>query len=110
LRPTLLLSLALQSATPEQRRELREIYESVEDGGLRLARLRQVFQSLGVFDKAQALVDKSRDRAESLADEVASDALRQLLYFLVDTVLAEEEPPPPIHPDVLVQLPIVAGV
>jgi geranylgeranyl pyrophosphate synthase len=110
LRPTLLLALALQSASPEQRQQLREFYESVEDGPLRLARLRQMYQSLGVFEKAQALVDKSRDRAESLADDVQSDALRQLLYFLVDTVLAEEEPPPPVEHDSLVQLPIVAGV
>lgn len=109
LRPTLLLSLALQSASDEQRRQLREIYESVDDGPMRLARLRQIYQSLGVFAKAQSLVDKSRDRAETLADNVESDALRQLLYFLVDTVLAEEEPPPPLELNSLVQLPIVAG-
>ncbi len=109
LRPTLLLALALQTASDEQRRQLREIYESVDDSQMRLARLRQIFQSLGVFEKAQALVDKSRDRAETLADEVESDGLRQLLYFLVDTVLAEEEAPPPVDTHSLVQLPIVAG-
>jgi geranylgeranyl pyrophosphate synthase len=105
LRPTLLLALALDAATPEQRRELEEIYStacnpessilnprsSILDRHDALRRLRRLFETLRVFEKAEALVDKSRARAEALADEVQPDELRQLLYFLVDTVLAPEE-------------------
>ena len=62
-----------------------------------------------MFDKAQALVEKSRARAEALADEVQPDALRQLLYFLVDMVLAEESTEPAIASGhTLVSLPVVA--
>ena len=103
LRPTLLLALALDAANAEQRRELEEIYGFALDSRPstldtnRLAtldslrRLRRLFETLRVFEKAEALVDKSRARAEALADEVQPDELRQLLYFLIDTVLAPEE-------------------
>ena len=64
--------------------------------------MRQLYQKLGVFERAQALVDKCRSRAEALADEVQPESLRQLLYFLIDTVLAESATPPP--PEVLVPL------
>jgi len=57
--------------------------------------LRHFYQKLGVFDRAQALVDKCRSRAEALADEVQPEELRQLLYFLIDTVLAENAVPAP---------------
>jgi len=90
LRPTLLLSLALEAATPAQQQEIRALYESDDRDELRLDKLRQMFESLGVFEKADSLVDKSRNRAESLADEIEPVELRQLLYFLVDNVLAEE--------------------
>jgi hypothetical protein len=55
------------------------------------------------------LVDKSRARAEALADDVQPDSLRQLLYFLVDIVLAPESTEPAIANAPLVPLPIVAG-
>ena len=90
LRPTLLLALALEKATDEQRQQIRDIYEGDAPDVERLAQLRSIFDEHGVFEKAEALVDKSRARAEALADEVQPDELRQLLYFFVDTVLAEE--------------------
>ncbi|MEX1096017.1 MAG: polyprenyl synthetase family protein [Planctomycetales bacterium] len=109
LRPTLLLALAMQAVEGAQRRELEEVLAGDVTGAFRVGRLRRIFESCGVFEKAEALVDKSRARAEALADEVEPEELRRLLYFLVDTVLAEEEAPPPIHPDVLVPLPLVAA-
>jgi len=109
LRPTLLLALALDAANAEQRAELEDIFRSKEAESLRIGRLRRVFEACGVFDKATSLVDKSRARAEALADEVQPDELRQLLYFLVDTVLApDENEAPPVSP-VLVPLPIVGA-
>jgi len=97
LRPTLLLALAIQSASDEQKVQLREIYEQEGSTLIRVARLRELFNEFNVFEKAQSLVDKSRQRAESLADEVESDEVRRLLYFLVDTVLAEEGEPTPLE-------------
>jgi hypothetical protein len=74
---------------------------------VRLARLKQLFSICGAFEKAEALVEKSRERAEALADGVQPDELRRLFYFLIDTVLAEEESPPPIVDGSLLALPIV---
>ena len=106
LRPTILLALALQAADEEQGKHIRNLWNQSESDGLRIGRLRRLFEELDVFEKATTLVDKSRARAEALADEVQSDALRQLLYFLVDTVLAPEEPPESADTRVLVPLPI----
>jgi len=108
LRPTILLALALQAADPSQRAVLEQNLTGTEPDGLRIGRLRRIFQECGVFEQAEALIDKSRARAEALADEVQPDELRQLLYFLVDTVLASDEPVP-VDPAVLVSLPISAG-
>jgi geranylgeranyl diphosphate synthase, type II len=93
LRPTLLLALALQELDEDQNEQLREIYESSGNDLGRISRLRRLFNACDAFEKAQALVDKSRQRAEALADDVADDEVRQLLYFLVDTVLADEGEP-----------------
>ena len=107
LRPTVLLALALQGADDKQRRELRELFESDEHERVRLARLQQLFTLCGAFGKAEALVEKSRERAEDLADGVQPDELRRLFYFLIDTVLAEEDAPSPIADGSLLSLPIV---
>ena len=80
--------------------------ESTDDR--RSPRLKRLFEETGVFDKADALVEKSRARAETLADNVENEKLRQLLYFLVDTVLApEDDQQPAIEPPaMLVSLPV----
>lgn len=111
LRPTLLLALAMQSADEEQKRQLRVIMESDESSSFRVGKLRQIFIDTGVFEKAEALVDKSRSRAEALADETQPDSLRRLLYFLIDTVLAPEGEPTNYEKNngVLVPLPISVG-
>lgn len=92
LRPTLIMALAWQAANPEQRQLMQSCYfDREEEDAIRLARLRRLYEELGVFDKAERLIEKSRDRAELLADDVESDDIRQLLYFLVDTVMADEQ-------------------
>ncbi|MDA1252823.1 MAG: polyprenyl synthetase family protein [Planctomycetota bacterium] len=107
LRPTVMLALAIEAASDAQRKELQEILDLSPTDEFRAPRLRRLYEQLGVFDKAEALVDKSRARAEALADDVENDQLRQLLYFLVDTVLAPEADAPPEQiVDVLVELPI----
>jgi hypothetical protein len=59
-----------------------------------------------VFDKAERMVEKFRAKAEALADEVTPTELRELLYYLVDTVLTRECPAP--APELAVPLPLVS--
>lgn len=95
-KPTLLLALALETATPEQREALKQTFlDASLVNGSRVAAIRRWYSELGVFQKAEALVEKCRARAEALADETQPDALRQLLYYIVDSVLTRETPPPP---------------
>lgn len=108
VRPTLLMALAFDAATPQQRAELDDILHGRDAPAVRLGRLRRVFDACGVFQKAEALVEKSRARAEALADDVQPDSLRQLLYFLVDMVLTPESTEPAIAGPALVPLAIVA--
>ena len=94
-KPTLLLALALESAKGPMRDELEKTIVGEMAAGDRISHLRRLYEKLGVFDKAQALVDKCRSRAEALADEVQPEPLRQLLYFLIDTILADSTTPAP---------------
>lgn len=95
-KPTLLLALALEAASPAQRAQIESLVrDDTLAAEIRVERLRTLYTDLGVFQKAESLVDKCRARAEALADETQPEALRQLLYFLVDTVLARETPPAP---------------
>lgn len=109
LRPTILLALALQGADELQKAELQQILTSDGQTALRAGRLRRIFSQIGVFDQAETLVDKSRVRAEALADDVENEHLRQLLYFFVDTVLASNEDVPKPDPSVLVSLPVTSA-
>jgi geranylgeranyl diphosphate synthase type II len=65
-----------------------------------VSRVQALFTSAGVFAKAEKLVEKYRARAEAIADDIEPTELRELLYYLVDTVLdrqpGEEPAPPPL--------------
>ena len=96
-RPTLLLALALEGLQGQERAELVALLQKEDDPaqahGLRpvgqetLHRVRDLFEKAQVFDKADKLVEKYRTRSEAIADEVQPTELRELLYYLVDTVL-----------------------
>jgi geranylgeranyl pyrophosphate synthase len=88
-RPTLLLALALESLTGGDREELLAIVHGEHPRREQnlLPRVRQLFGKANVFEKAEKLVEKYRARAEAIADEVQPTELRELLYYLVDTVL-----------------------
>ena len=89
-RPTVLLALALAAADDRQRAVLTA---GLEDGAsLDAEAVRRVYVETRSFTKAEALVEKCRARAESIADEIEPQPLRALLYFLTDTVLAAAEP------------------
>jgi geranylgeranyl pyrophosphate synthase len=96
-RPTLLLALALEGASPAQREELLHLirtsrHSEAEDDSV-VHRVRHLYFATKVFEKADKLVDKFRAKAESLADEVEPTEFRELLYYLVDSVLEKGELP-----------------
>ena len=109
-RPTVMLALAFQSADDEQRQRLLDVFSATDvEDEIRMERLKGLLVDCGVFDQAELLVEKARVRAESLADDVEVEPLRRLLYFLVDTVLADEDEagiPVPTPEDVLLSLPV----
>ena len=100
-RPTLLLALALEGLPEGGRAELLGLisaareHDSPDDTAAAdtVERVRGLYEKAQVFTKADALVEKYRARAEALADEVEPAEFRELLYYLVDTVL-EKAPAP----------------
>jgi geranylgeranyl diphosphate synthase, type II len=107
-RPTLLLALALEGASPAGKEALlallgrakRQATEEVVEG------VRAIYSNAKVFDSAEKLIEKFRAKAEALADDVAPVELRELLYYLVDSVLDRPcpEPSPEERPLQLLQL------
>jgi geranylgeranyl pyrophosphate synthase len=106
-RPTLLLALALEGSSPAQREELLHLIATARneaaDTEETVARVRALYFMAKVFEKADKLVEKFRAKAEALADEVEPTEFRELLYYLVDTVLERGELPRQAVPQ-LVQL------
>ena len=98
-RPTLLLALALEGSCLADRAELlallKEEDRTSNNGHPVVERVRRLFEQANVFEKADQLVDKFRARAEAVADEVEPTELRELLYYLVDSVLDRQLPTPP---------------
>jgi len=87
-RPTVLLALALEVLKNEERQWLLQLLRQSNVSVDRLETVRRLFERSGVFARAEQLVEKHRARAEAVADEIEPDSLRQLLYYLVDNVLA----------------------
>lgn len=92
-RPTLLWALALESLDEQDQQALLDLArpDCPLSDTARLSAVRKLYEKAGVFDTAFRLVDKHQQRAEQIADRLEPDALRRLLYFLVDTVLERPE-------------------
>jgi geranylgeranyl pyrophosphate synthase len=97
-RPTVLWALALEGLPPAKQAELLELVAGNENDGtpapvhVTLARVRELYDEAGVFDKASRLIEKHRERAEKIADELEPEELRALLYYLIDSVLDHAQP------------------
>jgi geranylgeranyl pyrophosphate synthase len=102
-RPTVLWALAWEGLDEPQRQELERLMADPRSDGAKLVRVRQLYRAAGVFDNAAKLVDKYRQRAEAVADQIEPDELRRLLYYLIDTVL-EDQPVGQLEPVVLATL------
>ena len=96
-RPTILLALALKEASDQQRRQIECIFaDSANDSDEeRLEQLRDVFTGCDVFHKAETLVERCSERATELIDQVQHAAVRDLLHFFLETVLAADTGPTP---------------
>lgn len=94
-RPTLLLALALEAATPAQKHELREVLADAEKCECAIHRVRQIYTAHKVFEQAETMVRKYRGRCEAVAASATPDALRELLSFFVNTLLERDLPPLP---------------
>ncbi len=109
LRPTVLLAMALKDADEQQKADLKEILSEMpgrSSNHKRVDRLREIFRACDVFEKAEMLVERSREKAESLVEDIEDEQVRNLLHFFIETVLAKDLPPTPLeeNPGVFVQL------
>jgi geranylgeranyl pyrophosphate synthase len=107
-RPTLLWALALQELGEADQTQLLSLANPDCDLGQedRLSAIRKLYEKANVFTTALKLVDKHQARAESVADELKSDSLRRLFYFLVDSVLERPELPSPAVVSIGVNVPV----
>jgi geranylgeranyl diphosphate synthase type II len=106
-RPTLLLALALEGLEAGDRADLVAILHAKDSRGAAnlqtIDRVRRLYVLAQVFEKANKLIEKYRARAEAIADETEPTELRELLYYLVDSVL-DRQPPAAEPPVQMVQL------
>jgi geranylgeranyl pyrophosphate synthase len=106
-RPTVLWALALETLPAAEQQELLELAnDQTRSASERIARVRELYQKAGVFEKAHRLIEKHQERAEKVADEVQVEELRRLLYYLIDSVLdtGKHQEPPPALPVVQIQM------
>ena len=106
LRPTVLLALAMARASDEERADVRRWVDGDDPPAITLGRLRRLFERHGAFTAAETLVERCRERALGVADEMGTGAVANLLRFLCDAILADDEPVP-VRTGTLVGLPII---
>ena len=104
-RPTVLWALALEALPAAQQEELLSLASDDRRSATeRIARVRQLYQQAGVFEKAQRLIEKHQERAEKIADELQPEELRRLFYYLIDSVLDTARPHAETPPKPVVQI------
>ncbi|QDT64030.1 polyprenyl synthetase family protein [Calycomorphotria hydatis] len=110
LRPTVLLAFTLQHLGATGMDEIQEIMQAEGSAEYKIGQLRRLYDEADAFGKAETLVERSRERCAEIIEslELEYEDLAQLFTFLMETVLADDEPPP-IDPSLLVQLPIVSA-
>ncbi len=87
-RPTVLWALALEGLPPAEQKELLGLVNGDQRyAGDRISRVHELYEQVGVFEKAARLIDKHQERAEAIADKLQPEELRRLFYYLIDSVL-----------------------
>lgn len=113
-RPTVLMALALQSLSPADAEQLLAVLgdNSGFNDAKRIAVAKHLFEKARVFEQAEKLIDKHRERASEIASQIQPEPLKRLFCYLIDTVLNEadiqkphEHPPTVITYDIAVKPP-----
>jgi geranylgeranyl pyrophosphate synthase len=86
-RPTVLWALAMTGLRGEKRSRLEKLVSNGPLSERVLAEVRDLFEEAGAFERGRQLVVEHQQQAEATADEIRPDALRQLLFYLIDVVL-----------------------
>jgi len=86
-RPTILRALACEGADEKTARALEEVSASDWADETKVERLRELYEKEGVFEKAERLVEKYRERARSEVEQIAQPSFRDLMHFVLETVL-----------------------
>jgi geranylgeranyl pyrophosphate synthase len=87
LRPNILQAFAFERGPGPEDREVLALLRSDDPEEKKLSRLRDLYESRGVFQKASDLVAKYRARALAAAATIEPLPLRELMHFIVDVVL-----------------------
>lgn len=87
-RPTVLWTLALEGLADADRRRLERLVAGGEATPAVMDQVRDLYQRAGVFEEAERLVAKYRERAADVANQLEPEALRRLAWYLIETVLA----------------------
>jgi len=90
-RPTALWALAMAGLRGEKRSRLEKLVSSGPLPERALAEVRGLFEEAGAFEQAGRLVAEHQRRAEAIADEIQPDALRKLLFYLINVVLKRRQ-------------------
>jgi len=86
-RPTILWALALRSLPDSRQRQLQTLADESLPKEIRLQRLGEILEDLGVYQQAYALVAKHHQRAKAAAQQIGHARLGRLLGYLADTIL-----------------------
>ena len=89
----MLLALALQSLSLEDSNRLLSAMSN-DSGAIdsrRIAISRELFTKARVFEQAEKLIDRHRDRAVEIAMAIEPEPLKRLFHYLIDTVLSEAD-------------------
>jgi geranylgeranyl pyrophosphate synthase len=86
-RPTVLWAIALERLSDGDRQRLVRLIESAETTPAVIEEVRELYQRAGVFDAAEQLVAKHREKAAAVANAFSPEPLRRLAWFLIESVL-----------------------
>jgi geranylgeranyl pyrophosphate synthase len=104
-RPTILLALALQSLAPDDQQRLLDALSNVHStsNSQRVATARELMEKGRVFEQAEKLIEKHRERSLEVAQSIEPESLRRLMLYLIDTVLDQSG----IHPETHLNAPAI---
>lgn len=98
-RPTILQAFAVEAGGSAELEALAAEGRLQEEAEVVLERVREVYERLGAFAKAELLYARLRQRALELAGQLGDPALQELLRFLVRNILPQRPLSVSIPPD-----------